>query len=193
MAKQTLATTLQGFSWSNEPGWWRLADALELRTEPDTDFWQRTHYGFQHDNGHFFGKTVAGDFELRAHFWFAPTAQYDQCGLMGRVDAEHWIKCSTEYETPTLSRLGSVVTNGGYSDWATQDVSSGQSCWYALKRHGPDFSLAWSNDGRVWQQMRITHLHHCPEQVRVGLYACSPTGAGFECRVDNLELSLAGS
>ncbi|MCW5966425.1 MAG: DUF1349 domain-containing protein [Bryobacterales bacterium] len=35
--------------------WKVLTDpaALEISTTAHTDFWQRTHYGFQADNGHF--------------------------------------------------------------------------------------------------------------------------------------------
>ncbi|MFN2340367.1 MAG: DUF1349 domain-containing protein [Halanaerobium sp.] len=41
-----------------------------------------------------------------------------------RLDRENWIKISTEYEDQKISRLGSVVTNPNYSDWATEDISS---------------------------------------------------------------------
>ncbi len=178
------------FRWSHEPPLWTVGPPLEVTTGPDTDYWQRTHYGFRRDNGHFLHAQVAGDFTLTAYIAFAPTAQYDQCGLMVRVDEETWIKCSAEYETPAMSRLGSVVTNLGYSDWATQDISSNVAeIWYSIKREGSDFLLAWADDGADWRQMRVAHLHNCPEEIAAGFYACSPTGPGFTCRV--LELQLA--
>ena len=193
MAKRPLAETLQRFTWFNEPANWEMDDVLEIQTLPDTDYWQRTHYGFRRDNGHFFFTTLAGDFTIRAHFVGFPLAQYDQCGLMVRVDAENWIKCSTETETPEFSRLGSVVTNLGYSDWATQDVPATQTeVWYAIERSGADFELSWSLDGQEWRQMRIPHLHGCPDEIQVGVYACSPKGEGFRCRVDALEVQGAG-
>ena len=189
MTTLLLSDKLQNFTWLNEPTTWSLDEVLEITTEPDTDYWQRTHYGFQRDNGHFFYTDQVGDFEVRAHFSFSPSAQYDQCGLMGRVDADHWIKCSTEYETPQFSRLGSVVTNLGYSDWATQDISSEiTQLWYSLRRQGSDFTIAWSEDGDDWRQMRLTHLHRCPDKVQLGLYACTPQGTGFRCRVHDIQI-----
>lgn len=189
----TLRETLRSFQWLHEPPSWRLDDVLELRTAPDTDYWQRTHYGFRRDTGHFFYTSLSGDFTLAAAFSFEPVAQYDQCGLMVRVDSETWIKCSAEYETPELSRLGSVVTNGGYSDWATQDVPGTMgTLHYRISREGDDFSLAWSPDGRDWRQMRISHLHDCPAELQAGIYACSPTGPGFVCRVHDLAIETGG-
>jgi len=189
--KHPLADLLRDFAWSNEPADWELSDTLKIQTLPDTDYWQRTHYGFQRDDGHFYYTTLSVDFTIRAAFVAFPMAQYDQCGLMVRVDAENWIKVSTETETSEVSQLGSVVTNLGYSDWATQDVPATQTeVWYAIERSGADFELSWSLDGREWRQMRIAHLHRCPDEIQVGVYACSPKGEGFACRVDELEIEM---
>jgi len=114
--RDLLVNGLQGFTWSNEPAVWELGSALEIQTLPGTDYWQRTHYGFQRDSRHFFHTALSGDFIVRVHVITFPAAQYDQCGLMVRVDAENWIKVSTEAETEAFSRLGSVVTNLGYSE-----------------------------------------------------------------------------
>jgi regulation of enolase protein 1 (concanavalin A-like superfamily) len=189
MTAAPLSETLAGFRWSEEPAAWSLGESLELTTRTDTDYWQRTHYGFQRDNGHFFFTAVDRDFSLTAQVAFAPNAQYDQCGLMCRVDQDTWIKASVEHEPDGLSRLGSVVTNLGYSDWATQDIDAavGQM-WYRLSRRGSDFRLESSADGAAWQQMRIAHLHGCPAAIQAGIYACSPVGPGFQCRVLALEL-----
>jgi regulation of enolase protein 1 (concanavalin A-like superfamily) len=111
--------------------------------------------------------------------WTA-TSQYDQCGLMIRVDSENWIKTSTEYENEDWSRLGSVVTNLGYSDWATQDVSSEHSAmWYRISRCGQDFKIDVSVDGEHWKQLRIAHLHKASDRIAAGMYACSPIGRDF--------------
>jgi regulation of enolase protein 1 (concanavalin A-like superfamily) len=189
MSTATLQQGLRSFRWLNEPRHWRLDSALEMSTEPDTDYWQRTHYGFRRDNGHFFYTNIEGDFTFSAAFESAPNAQYDQCGLMCRAGSETWIKCSTEYETSELSRLGSVVTNLGFSDWATQDIGGLPAMIrYKLDRRGDDFLISWSADRREWHQMRIAHLHECPARLEVGLYACSPTGPGFTCRVPEMTI-----
>ena len=183
----SLRDTLQPFCWLYEPACWSLDSVLEITTERDTDYWQRTHYGFRRDNGHFFYTNLATDFSLAAAFTFQPAAQYDQCGLMIRADSDTWIKCSAEYETPAFSRLGSVVTNLGFSDWATQDIPGTiNAMHYKVDRRGDDFRLSWSTERRDWHQMRIAHLHQCPQELQVGIYACSPVGPGFICRVEDL-------
>jgi regulation of enolase protein 1 (concanavalin A-like superfamily) len=40
---------------------------LRVAAAPASDFWQKTHYGYAHDNGHFFGCPTAGDFTADLH------------------------------------------------------------------------------------------------------------------------------
>ncbi len=178
-----------GFYWYNEPAQVQFGDGLTLATKANTDFWQRTHYGFRRDDGHCLLTKVAGDFAVITHVEFAPATQYDQGGLMIRADAQNWIKMSTEYETTQISRLGSVVTNLGYSDWATQDIpSTHRAMWYRISKRGQDFLLEHSFDGDVWHQLRMTHLHTSPEFLEVGVYACSPLGELFRCTFKTLQI-----
>lgn len=171
------------FFWFNEPKRYFFDAGLNLITAAKTDFWQGTHYGFRRDDGHCLLTTVTGDFSLTTQVTFTPQSQYDQCGLMARVDSQNWIKCSVEYENPTLSRLGSVVTNLGFSDWATQDIASTiRTMQYRLSRQGQDFRLEYALPDGVWQQMRIAHLHTVGDTLSIGIYACSPIGEDFHCR-----------
>ena len=180
----------KAFYWMNEPARYRFGAGLEVFTDAKTDFWQNTHYGFQRDNGHCLLTRLAGDFGLTTCVEFRPQEQYDQCGLMVRVDSENWIKVSTEYENEKSSRLGSVVTNLGFSDWATQDIpSSYREMWYRISKNGCDFLLENSYDGQNWLQLRIAHLHKVSEQFQVGVYACSPIGKDFWCKFKWLEIS----
>lgn len=180
----------EGFYWFNEPTKYKVGAGLEIYTDAETDFWQNTHYGFQRDDGHCLFTRQAGDFSLLTQVEFQPKEKYDQCGLIVRIDAKNWIKVSTEYEDEACSRLGSVVTNLGYSDWATQDIaSSHREMWYRIRKHGGDFLLENSYDGENWQQLRITHLHQTAAQYEVGVYACSPIGKDFRCLFKRLQLS----
>jgi len=173
----------EGFYWFNEPASWHTGTGLEVCTGAKSDFWQETHYGFKRDDGHCLFTRLTGDFAVMTQVEFAMQEQYDQCGLMVRVDERNWIKVSTEREDERTSRLGSVVTNLGWSDWATQDVcpAPGQM-WYRISRNRNDFLLEHSLDGTTWLQMRITHLHSAQDQLEVGPYACSPIGRDFRCR-----------
>ncbi|MDR3210334.1 MAG: DUF1349 domain-containing protein [Planctomycetota bacterium] len=176
--------------WFNPPQQYQKGeDWLTLTTDPETDFWQRTHYGFQRHNGHAFLRPLLPDFSFSLCTDFVPVGLYDQCGVMILVDADNWVKAAIEYDNPAYSRLGSVVTNLGYSDWATTDVSSDiRRMYYRLSRKGQDFLLETSADGDTFQQLRIFHLHADLAQAKFGLYACSPGEETFSVRFSGLKL-----
>lgn len=176
------------FFWFNEPEDFYFEDGLNLITKPQTDFWQGTHYGFRRDNGHCLLTKMTGDFCIKTQVDFSPTGQYDQCGLFARLNRNNWIKCSLELENKKISKLGSVVTNLGFSDWATQDVSSDiNSIHYRMSKETEDFLIEYSMDGIKWNQMRVAHLHEYRESVDMGIYACSPVGEGFRCNFRYLD------
>jgi uncharacterized protein len=169
------------------------ASALIVRPAARTDFWQRTHYGFQADSGHFLYLDTSTDFECTTEVEFDPVHQYDQAGLMVRVSPECWIKTSVEYEPEGPARLGVVVTNGGYSDWSTQDVDPGlRRVQLRINRSGRDYTVAFRTpDAERWSQLRLACLvDDQPGTVAVGLYACSPTGEGYEARFDYLSVTV---
>ncbi len=171
--------------WLNPPARWRVEPVPgRLLVEPDaeTDFWRRTHYGFNADNGHFLFLEVAGDFTALAHVLFQPAHQYDQAGLMVRASQDCWLKTSVEYEPEGPSRLGAVVTNGGFSDWSVQDFPRrAKEVRLRVTRRGCDMEVEFRRTTEApWKLMRIAHLD-APgrDGVQCGLYACSPKGAGF--------------
>ncbi len=178
------------FGWINQPGYFRLINSrLTIITDPETDFWQRTWYGFQHDNGHVFVTGIQGDFTFAVKTKFKAVNQYDQCGIILYQDSENWVKASVEYENEEFARLGSVVTNLGYSDWASTDISAAVDCmWYRFSRRGLDFLIEYSSDGKRYQQMRIFHIHNPITLARVGVYACSPSKPGFKAVFSKFEM-----
>jgi regulation of enolase protein 1 (concanavalin A-like superfamily) len=168
--------------WHCEPQRWsipRPERCLRLEPEGGTDFWRKTHYGFEADNGHFLYAEVSGDFSLATHVCFQPKNQYDQAGLMVRIGPTCWLKTSVEYEPEGPSRLGAVVTRHGYSDWSTQAfAASAREIHLRVRRSGEDYTVESSSDGRDWTQIRLAHLEG-PDAVWCGLYACSPKAAGY--------------
>lgn len=177
--------------WHCEPARWSVqAEGRFLRVEPDagTDFWRRTHYGFEADNGHFLFAQVEGDFVLTTHVRFRPVHQYDQAGVMVRASSSCWLKASVEHEPTGSSRLGAVVTNHDYSDWSTQSFPFGPGeLWLRVRRERDDYLVEVSLEGRDWEQIRLTHLHE-GGAVACGIYACSPKGAGFLAEFDHLNI-----
>ena len=170
------------FRWLNQPQKFELGlDSLMIETSPNTDLWQRTFYGFQNDNAPAFLTEIDGDFTFRVKTEFSDACHlYDQCGILMYLDSENWVKVSVEYENEKIARLGSVVTNFGFSDWATTDISSSVSqMWYRFSRRQQDFYIESSANGNDFQQMRMLHMHIPFQTIRVGVYACSPLESSF--------------
>jgi regulation of enolase protein 1 (concanavalin A-like superfamily) len=177
-------TELPGFEWHCAPQIWGFDDeGLFVQPAAGTDFWQRTHYGFSADNGHFLFTRLAGDFIVSATVRSQPRHQYDQAGLMVRQDAECWIKTSAEYEPDTANRLGVVVTHHGFSDWSTQNLAKHvNEISFRVARTGSEFIVSARLAGSEWTQLRMVRLACNPlAPLAVGPYACSPKDAGFRC------------
>ena len=181
--------------WLNPPPTWTVDSsqpALVVQSAALTDFWQETHYGFRADSGHFLFTEVAGDFAITTKVRFHPVHQYDQAGLMIRLDPHCWLKTSVEYEPDGPARLGAVVTNHGFSDWSIQDFPRevGEVC-LRIRKEALDFSTEFAlEENGDWKPMRIAHLHiEKTLPLSCGLYACSPKGAGFRAEFEFLEIA----
>ncbi len=138
---------INNLKWTREPQEYKIEDnQIEIITKPNTDLWQRTYYHFRNDNApvlqmetseKYFSFTVKTEFETNHRF--------DQCGIVMYLDSENWLKGSIEFENIRFQHLGSVVTNNGYSDWATTEISSNiNSIWYRLSRRENDFCIECS-------------------------------------------------
>ena len=95
-----------------------------------------------------------------------------------------------EFENDEFQRLGSVVTNLGYSDWATTDIpASIKEMWYRFSRRESDYCIECSLDGVEFKQMRIFHMHEGAGEIQFGVYACSPERSSFKATFTNMELT----
>lgn len=184
---------IEDFQWTREPESCVIEhNRIEVVTKPHTDLWQRTYYQFQNDNApvfqmktreKFFSFIVKTDFAESHH-------RFDQCGVVMYLDSKNWLKGSIEYENQQFQHLGSVVTNHGYSDWATTAIPADvKSMWYRLSRREDDFCIECSADGSVWSQMRVCHMCEAKDEVCFGIYACSPEDSSFKAVFTNMQLT----
>ena len=149
------------FKWTREPESYTI-------TDDNTDLWQRTYYHFRNDNApvfqmetdeKYFSFIVKTDFAESHH-------RFDQCGIVMYLDSENWLKGSIEYENEEYQHLGSVVTNEGYSDWATTVIGADvKSMWYRFSRREDDYC------------------------IQFGIYACSPEDSSFKAVFSNMQLT----
>ena len=183
---------MKKFTWTREPQDYKIEnDRIEITTRPHTDLWQRTYYHFQNDNAPvlqmeteetYFSFVVKTEFKESHH-------RFDQCGIVMYLDSENWLKGSIEYENDEYQHLGSVVTNNGYSDWATTVIdASVKSMWYRFSRREDDYCIECSADGKTFQQMRICHMNRGKGKIRFGIYACSPEESSFKAVFSNMQI-----
>ena len=178
--------------WTRVPADYTISEnKIEIITAPHTDLWQRTYYHFRNDNApvlqmatgeQYFSFTVKTEFESKHRF--------DQCGVVMYLDSENWLKGSVEYENEEFQHLGSVVTNNGYSDWATTAIPADiKEMWYRLSRREDDYCIECSTDGINYSQMRICHMHRGGGTIRFGIYACSPEDSSFKATFTDMEIT----
>ncbi|MBR4444551.1 MAG: DUF1349 domain-containing protein [Solobacterium sp.] len=174
---------MKTYKWIREPKEYTIGeDEITITTEPHTDLWQRTYYHFRNDSApalqwetdeKYFSFTVKTDFTGSHH-------RFDQCGIVMYLDSENWLKASVEYENEDFQHLGSVVTNHGYSDWATTAIPADvKVMWYRFSRREDDYCVECSRDGEHFEQMRVCHMYEGGKTIRYGIYACSPEDSSF--------------
>ena len=131
-----------GFQWMREPRSFEIEDGkLVVVTNPHTDLWQRTYYHFRNDNAPVFQmETEKQFFSFSVKTEFQESGRrFDQCGIVMYLDSENWLKASVEYENEEFQHLGSVVTNHGYSDWATTVIPGGDLHAHIRERRRPRY------------------------------------------------------
>ena len=175
---------LNSLQWTREPKGYEVKnDTILITTAPKTDLWQRTYYHFQNDNApvlqmktreKFFSFVVKTDFTGSHH-------RFDQCGIVMYLDSENWLKGSVEYENDEFQNLGSVVTNNGYSDWATTAIPANvKTMWYRFSRREDDYCI---------EQMRVCHIPVAADEISFGIYACSPEESSFTAIFSNMKIT----
>ena len=182
----------ENMEWIRPPKKYEVtSDKIVIITEPFTDLWQRTYYHFRNDNAPVLQmKTDEKYFSFTVKTEFDSKVRFDQSGIVMYLDSDNWLKASIEYENSEIQRLGSVVTNNGYSDWSSVDIDAKiKSTWFRLSRREDDFCIENSTDGINFKQMRICHMFNVEDTVQFGIYACSPENSSFKAIFTHMEIT----
>jgi regulation of enolase protein 1 (concanavalin A-like superfamily) len=177
--------------WHNEPSIWKREEAsLIVTSEPQTDFWCKTHSGEISDSGHFYYQKVTGDFSSEVKVSGDFKELYDQAGLMVRQDAFHWLKCGVEYVNSI--RYVSAVLTREWSDWSILPLPDTDTTWFRVNRIGHNLEAHYSTDGINFTMYRQTYLTEAPT-LEVGIMIASPKGSGFIAIFEDFKLTSSGS
>ncbi|MEO0497968.1 MAG: DUF1349 domain-containing protein, partial [Pseudomonadota bacterium] len=179
---------LQNAQWLNPPADEIWIDAgLQFRTGFKTDFWQKSWYGFQRDDGHFLGIDAPAEFSASLTYEAAYTQLYDQAGLMLRIDADNWIKAGIEF-SDGVTNVSTVVTRHGASDWsvvAMPGLVGRQTVRFTRVGRAVLVHFRLSTGG--WQ---LTRLAAFPDgSARIGPMACTPERSGLPVTVTAFDIS----
>ena len=188
-----ISFNINSLQWTRKPQNFHIENGkIEITTKPHTDLWQKTYYHFQNDNApvlqmdtdeKFFSFIVKTDFAKSHH-------RFDQCGIVMYMDSENWLKASVEFENEHYQHLGSVVTNDGYSDWATTAIPADvKIMWYRFSRREDDYCIECSLDGETFTQMRVCHMLKGGGKIRFGIYACSPEESSFTAMFSDMKIT----
>ena len=174
--------------WLNEPAAWTAQPSgLTAKADAETDFWRKTYDDGIRHNGHFNFDSVTGDFTARVKITGKYHSQYDQAGLMVRIDEQTWLKCGIEFMDG--KQYASTVVTRDFSDWSIVPLRNPAAIWIACERKGTTLTASYSLDGTDYQMMRQTFLTDSTEQ-HVGMMFAAPKGNGFDVLFADYSLTL---
>ncbi|MFC9973135.1 DUF1349 domain-containing protein [Spirillospora sp. NPDC127200] len=168
--------------WLNPPpAHARDGGDLLVTAERGSDFWRTTSYGFERDSGHALLAGLAAEAAVEVSFVAAFTDQFDQAGLLLRVDDRTWIKAGVEF-ADGVPQTGAVVTRE-VSDWSVAPVPAwaGRSVTIRASRSGDAVTLRARADDDPWQMLRVAPFPK-GAQAQAGPYCCAPEREGLTVR-----------
>lgn len=178
--------------WLNRPATSAIsAHSLTITTDPETDFWRETHYGFTRDTGHFLGIASADEFTATIRIQGEFRSLYDQAGLMVRIDEKRWVKTGVEF-TDGQAFLSTVVTDGK-SDWSVSQTFKELADFYIrVTLSKGAMRIQASRDGSFWPLLRLAPFP-IADTYQVGPTACTPERSGLVVRFSEFTINPATS
>ncbi|WP_328343401.1 DUF1349 domain-containing protein [Micromonospora sp. NBC_00421] len=169
--------------WSHPPVRVDRTDDGGLLVEPgaESDLWRHTGYGFVHDDGPALLAALPASGAVEVSFVLDYTAQFDQAGVLVRVDERNWVKAGVEI-SDGLPQVGAVVTRE-FSDWSVAPVPdwTGRVVTVRVSRDGDALTVRACTDDEGWRLVRLAPL--APDAVALaGPFCCSPSRGGLTVR-----------
>ncbi|PHJ60119.1 hypothetical protein VF14_11850 [Nostoc linckia z18] len=173
--------------WYNKPQTWNIQDGtIKITSSQNTDFWRKTFHGYIRDNGHFYCKQVSGDFTAQVKISGEYKEQYDQAGLMVRLDETNWLKCGIEL-IDNVQHVIAVVTHD-YSDVSLVPMLDNPAAiWMRVNRRGSALQVFYSLERENYTMFRMAYLT-LVETVSVGIMCASPNGNGFPVNFEEFNI-----
>ncbi|MCC3381219.1 DUF1349 domain-containing protein [Paenibacillus farraposensis] len=168
-------------NWINSPLYARKeGDFLKVAPEKGRDFWKKTLYGFEFEDGSALLSDWNNKSAVEVSFQLASfTELYDQAGILLYQGPEQWIKAGIEINDG-IPQLSTVVTDG-YSDWSLAAVPEwvGKEVTLRASIIKDAVIIRARTEHHAWRTIRVARFPHTSGN-QAGPYTCSPTREGFE-------------
>ncbi len=163
---------------------------LAVTAAEGSDAWRHTAYGFVHDDAHALLALFVPGTAVEVVFTADLMAEFDQAGIMVRIDEEHWVKAGLEFADGVLG-VGAVVTDR-VSDWSVGAVPE----WLGQRVR---MRVSWSNDaltvraGIDGEPLRLVRVAPFAQSqaAMAGPYLAAPTRAGLTVRFHQWQVTGA--
>ena len=178
-------------SWTSTPeNTIEAGNELWVTAKPESDYWNRTSYGFIHDSGHGLISDLKPNQAMQLEFYLDFDQQFDQAGLILFSDNDHWIKTGVEF-SDGFPQVGAVVTNK-FSDWSVSPVSEWMNSWVMVRISRTEDAVTIRAGVGELRLIRVAPIK-AELNWSCGPMVCSPTRAGLTVRFRNWQVLDADS
>jgi len=176
-------------SWTNAPeNAIAAGNEFWVTAKPESDCWNKTSYGFTHDNGHGLVTDLPRDSAMQVQLYLDYDQNFDQAGLLLFADKANWVKAGVEH-SDGMPQAGAVVTAGN-SDWSVSRVPEWRNSWVTVRISRTKDAITIRAGVDELRLLRVapidSHLNW-----KCGPMVCVPTRAGLRVRFRNWETSEA--
>ncbi|MBD3919352.1 DUF1349 domain-containing protein [Paenibacillus sp. PR3] len=167
--------------WLNPPQSFREeGQMLKVAPEKGRDFWKKTLYGFEFEDGPALLTSWDRNTAVEVTFQLGSfTDLYDQAGLLLYHGPGQWIKTGIEINDG-IPQLATVVTDG-YSDWSLAAVPEwiGEEVTLRASIMKDAVIIRARSNQHPWRTIRVARFPY-ETGNHAGPFTCSPTRDGFE-------------
>ncbi len=168
-------------AWMNPPLSARIEDGhLKVIPEKGRDFWKKTLYGFEFEDGPALLAEWDSNTAVEVSFQLNSFSElYDQAGILMYHGPEQWIKTGVELNDG-IPQLAVVVTDG-YSDWSLCAVPdwAGEEVTLRASIMKDAVIIRARTEKHSWRTIRVARFPY-ESGNQAGPYTCSPKRDGFE-------------
>lgn len=170
--------------WLNEPNDKIVKEkSMIVSTNPHTGLWNQTYYNTVHNSAPILYFENEEDMTLTVRVDFKHKKKYDQSGMVVYITPDCWFKLCVEYIDDVASKVMTVVTQNGFSDQSSMNISS-QIHFMYFRIHHRNFTFLAQNsfNGIHYKDMRLFHLDPLGQRLKMGVFAASPHNSSFDAK-----------